>query len=79
MLSREIPDRIGTNSNNVIEISPIIMYRAYCVTIPVSNAAICRLPPYSEFVSPNGPSNSMAPRSNILEVTIPNPNALLIT
>ena len=79
MLSSEIPDKIGTNSSNVIEIKPIMMYRAYCVTIPVSSREICWLPPYSELVSPNGPNSSIAPRSNTLAVIIPRPRALLIT
>ena len=79
MLSSEIPDRIGTNSRRVIEIKPIMMYNAYCVTTPVSSLAMFWLPPVKVFVSPNGPNSSIAPRSKILAVVIPRPKALLIT
>ena len=79
MLSSDTPERIGTNSRSVIEISPIMMYRAYCVTTPVSSRAIVWLPPYSELVNPNGPSSSIAPRSSTLDVIPPSAKALPIT
>jgi hypothetical protein len=78
-LSSEIPLSTGTNSTNVIDSRPIMMYRAYCVTIPESCLAICCPPACNVFVSPNGPNNSIAPRSRTLAVTNPRPRDLLIT
>ena len=79
MLSSDRPDRIGTNRSRVIEIRPIIIYNAYCVTTPVSSRAMFWLLLFKVFVKPNGPNSSIAPRSNILDVIKPSPRALLIT
>ena len=78
MLSNDNPDKIGTNRSSVITIKPIIIYKAYCVTIPVSNFAIFWLPPYKVLVNPKGPNNSITPRSRILAVVFPIPKALLM-
>jgi hypothetical protein len=78
MLSKDRPDKIGTNRSRVIEIRPIMMYSAYCVTTPVSSRAMFWLLLFRVFVRPNGPNSSIAPRSRILDVTNPRPRALLI-
>lgn len=65
----------GANRISVRDRAPMKMNSPYVLITPVSADAIRRLDPYSDCVSPNGPSSSTAPRSSTLDVCSPSPSA----
>ena len=66
-----VPPSSGANSSSVSDTAPTKMYSPYVLIDPVSALASRVLDPYSDCVSPYGPSSSITPRSSTLDVSSP--------